>query len=597
MATSTSVATATSLPFRASTPQPAALPAGHAHTVAGQLLLRPQQQHPQQHQHHHGHVGSVSAIAVSSGDTAPSAGLVTAADSESFVSPALTLAAGPSAAVAGIGSSSVSGNSNINTLSTTVSTTISSLHGSSSSNTAGTSNNNNNTVTELGHYQLPATTRSRSSAVIILHPPFPRPVRIIPDVLPDIFGFLQDSSATLHSCALVSTTWHAVALQFLYTSPQLRTVRSLRKLLATLALHPSLCHWIRRLDLSHIRTTILANDLARLLGMLPRVRQLDLSFCRELRDNHVHLLVAHCRPLALAELRLSANRHVTDTSLQELLRHSGPSLRGLCIDECHGVTDRTLQVVAAECTGLQALKLASTATAVTDDGLAALAFPLGTPRCTALRSLQLYDCPALTDASLALLAQACPALASLELFRLPNVSDAALFAMAKHAPLSSLCVGEMPLITDAALCTLGRHCDMRSLTVCHCENITDRGVVEMVRHSPNLRFVDLGLLGDITLVSLVATAQCCPHLTDLVVSGNLHAEAIPTRAVMDVVRAMPRLESLTVFHSRDITLDDAETLARTCPHIRSLFIRQCVHIVPPMADGFCKRFRMQLVVE
>ncbi|KAL2913220.1 hypothetical protein HK105_207222 [Polyrhizophydium stewartii] len=370
-------------------------------------------------------------------------------------------------------------------------------------------------------WQTPAPTPPATPAS---HAPPPAPaaplrqVRIIPDVLPEIFKFLVDATETLHSCALVRHTWRNVVLAVLYARPHFASVWSLRRFTAALARRACLGRWVRQLDLSTIRTTIPPAEFARLFPLVSGVRSVDLSYCRELRDCHVQTLLAQCAQ-TLTAITLAGNKHLTNTSLELIAAHAGVRLRALCIDECHGITDACMQVVASKCTQLVTLKLASTGSLITDASLLALAWPRRARACDSLRTIQLYSCPGVTDASLTLLAQVCPHLAAVELYRLPWVTDMSLAEMARHSgsSLRSLCLGEMPNITDTSICEIGRSCDMHSLTLCHCEHITDRGIVELVRHSPSIGFLDIGLVGDITLVSLVATAQCCPRLQDLVV--------------------------------------------------------------------------------
>ena len=419
--------------------------------------------------------------------------------------------------------------------------------------------------------------------------------RLIHDILPYIFKYLEDQPQTLYQCTQVSRMWTRSALMSLYNTPVVRSVWALRRLSTTLVIRPHFRQWIRNLDLSAIRTVIPSHELSRLFRLLPRVQRLDVSYCRELRDSHLVLLTRQSGK-HLQDMTLAGNRFVTDETIRVVAAHVSSGLVRLCIDECRSITDAALDIVARGCPNLAALKLAFTGYTITDHGLLSLINPV-LPTPLALRTLQLYDCPGISDASLMCLAAACPTITALELFRLDNVSDVSLFAFARYGHLDSLCVGEMPLITDPSIIEIGRLCELRSLTICHCEHITDNGVVEILGHSHNIVFLDLGFVGDISLVSLNAASVFCPLLKDLVVSGNLNAEEIPTAAVISVVSTFSKLESLTVFQSRDITLSDIETIATQCPTIRTTFARQCVNISPQMAEGFSKKHKMQLVVK
>ncbi|EGF79178.1 hypothetical protein BATDEDRAFT_25717 [Batrachochytrium dendrobatidis JAM81] len=421
-------------------------------------------------------------------------------------------------------------------------------------------------------------------------------IRIIPDILPEIFKFLTDKSGVLFSCCLVNRIWYQAALRPLYTSPRLQSVWALRKFTQMLVAKPYLARFVWYLVLSEIRTTISPHILSQLIPLLTHVHHIDLSYCREIQDIHVQTLTRQCGS-ELTSIILAGNRHLTDATIEAIANYIGKSLVSLCIDECHRITNGALSYIASQCTQLTTLKLASTQSNRGDISIASFVWPTTASCCSTLTTLRLYDCTDITDTSLILLAQACSNITAVEMFRLPHVSDIALIAISKHTQLHTLCVGEMRYITDLSICEVGRQCDIRSLTICHCDSITDRGMVELIRHSPNMQFLDIALLGDITLISLVATSQCCPLLQDLVVSGNLYSEGIPTRAVMDIAKTFVGLGSLTIFQSRDIDMDDIEAFALACPNVGCIFVRQCVNISPLLAETFCKTHKTRLIVQ
>ncbi|KAJ3323966.1 hypothetical protein HDV06_000942 [Boothiomyces sp. JEL0866] len=321
----------------------------------------------------------------------------------------------------------------------------------------------------------------------------------------------------------------------------------------------------------------------------PNMVEIDFRNCKNLTDYHLENL--NMRPKALA---FAGSRNVTNSGIFSLVRNCGSSIEKLCIENCSQITDQALIRISKYCLGSN----------ITDDGLLAVAGIYLEKRQQNFKSnalplevLQLYDCPTISDYSLIEIAQNCNQLFFIDFYHLPNVTDQALIAFARYSNLTCISLSELKRITDQSICEIGRCCDITSLTICHNEQITDRGMIELVRLSPNLRLIDISLVGDITLVSLIATVQCCKMLKHVVVSGNLSHECIPTRAILDVVKHVSSLQTLSVFQSQDMTLEDINDLELVCPKLQHLFVRNCVEITMCMAQIFSKTHRLQLITD
>ncbi|KAJ3311485.1 Dynein regulatory complex subunit 6 [Boothiomyces sp. JEL0838] len=331
----------------------------------------------------------------------------------------------------------------------------------------------------------------------------------------------------------------------------------------------------------------------------PNMLEIDFRNCKNLTDYHLEIL--NMRPKSLA---FASCRNIGDSGIFHLVRNCGSFIEKLCIENCCQLTDQSLIRISQYCVNLRYLKLSQLGSNITDDGLLAIAGIHFEKTDNHLKSnalplevLQLYDCPMISDYSLIEIAQNCNHLFFIDFYHLPMVTDQALIAFARYSNLATISLSELKRITDQSICEIGRCCDITSLTICHNEQITDRGMIELVRLSPNLRLIDISLVGDITLVSLIATVQCCKLLKHVVVSGNLSHECIPTRAILDVVKHVSSLQTLSVFQSQDMTLEDITDLESVCPKLQHLFVRNCVEITMCMAQIFSKTHRLQLITE
>lgn len=183
----------------------------------------------------------------------------------------------------------------------------------------------------------------------------------------------------------------------------------------------------------------------------PRLRRLCLNGCSKISSAALEALVARAGS-TLRELQLGYCDKLTDSVVDALVIHS-PQLESLSLYGCLQLTDRAVAALA-RLGALRRLDL-SQCRQVGDAGVVALAS--SSMAVSPLQWLNLYDCPLVTDASLAAIGGNCPSLAFLGLFGLSRVSPRAVEALlSSHGALRRLEVGGAPIWTPREIAALQR---------------------------------------------------------------------------------------------------------------------------------------------
>ncbi|KAI8904805.1 hypothetical protein EDD86DRAFT_194493 [Gorgonomyces haynaldii] len=375
-----------------------------------------------------------------------------------------------------------------------------------------------------------------------------------------------------YSCLLVCRMWYYQVVPLLYHAPSLKTLWATKLFINSCRNNPRLVRYVKKIELSLMRP-LSAEDLSHLLMLDMKLTHLDLRFCRSLNDAHLDLV--HGPTLKFLCI---GNCNITDQGFCSLLRRA-QSLEHLNIQDCASLSDSSLEQLGCSQTLLE-LQLVSLGSHATSRGfLQMYGF------CN-LKSLNLYDCKLIDDQVLQYLSTISVHLTSLQLFRLP-VTDHGMQELVKNCSrLTTLGLSEMKRITDRSLILIGRHLKLEHLVLGHSDNLTDIGVITMLQEQKQLKALDISLVGEITLLSLLAATHCCPLLQDLVLSGNLTCDAVPTKAILSIMAALPCLETFSVFQSMDLLPRDIETMIQNCHRLRQIYIHQCVNIHPCLAESF-----------
>jgi hypothetical protein len=155
-----------------------------------------------------------------------------------------------------------------------------------------------------------------------------------------------------------------------------------------------------------------------------------------------------------------------------------------------------------------------------------------------VRTVSLYSCVAITDASVGHLAR-CTQLQSLDLWMCMPVTDAGLAHLSRCAQLQSLSVAGCE-VTDAGLAHISRCAQLQSLDVSHCDEVTDVGLAHVSRCA-QLQSLDVSYCDEVTDSGLAYVSRCT-QLQSLNVS---YCDEV-TDVGLALVSRCAQLQSLTV---------------------------------------------------
>lgn len=283
---------------------------------------------------------------------------------------------------------------------------------------------------------------------------------IPPELLHQFLSFLPTHA--IRSCALVSRSWNASAIPFLYRDIFLRTYTQFTLLHSTFSSSPNSMHLgvhVRTLTLHRsppflpgwkgyvwsqdpepsplhlpsdenyqelntgdketewLEARVTDADLRPILSQCPNLAAVHLNGCSQLTDTTITLLAKSCKPGMLQTVHLALLRTIMDPTLAILLSHH-PRLCDLDLSLCTSLTPHSIALIADLCgTSLTRLRLNSIAT-LTDESVRTLA-----ARCPNLRLLHLVRCWKVTDAPIRELAMGCPKLRYLSVAFATNVTE------------------------------------------------------------------------------------------------------------------------------------------------------------------------------
>eukprot|EP01137_Pigoraptor_chileana_P021493 Opistho-2@85300 len=190
---------------------------------------------------------------------------------------------------------------------------------------------------------------------------------------------------------------------------------------------------IESLNLSNCRK-ITDESMAAIGAHCGGLRELELSYCKNLSDAGLESIVAKCPKLRLLNLqrctrltkegfgvfRRNPNPHMRTLVLSDLISMDDKAVLDICvgcpniadlrISFCFGISEVALSHIATHCSQLIHLDVSCCGNAVTDSSVAVIA---SSPVLSRLASLNLRNCPLVTDQAVMSLDAGCPALTRL----------------------------------------------------------------------------------------------------------------------------------------------------------------------------------------
>lgn len=221
---------------------------------------------------------------------------------------------------------------------------------------------------------------------------------------------------------------------------------------------------------------------------------------------------------------------------------------------------------------------------VTNFGLSAIA-----RGCPSLRSLSLWDVPAVGDEGLIEIARECHLLEKLDLCHCPSISNRGLVAIAMNSPnLVSLTIESCSNIGNESLSTIGKFCPkLQSVSIKDCPLVGDQGIASLVSSaSSSLTKMKLQVL-NISDFSLAAIGHYCKSITSLVLSGlqNVNQRGF---WVMGNAKGLEMLSSLTITSCKGITDLSLEAVGKGCSNLKHMCVRKCFFVSDNGLVAFAK---------
>ena len=166
---------------------------------------------------------------------------------------------------------------------------------------------------------------------------------------------------------------------------------------------------------------------------------------------------------------------LTDAHVELILARCGAALKVLSVGAPNfgrsGVTDKSIEAVAAQCAGLTELNLRC-CNKLTDRAIEAVA-----SRFTGLTTLNVDSCVNITDSAIEAVAVRCAGLAELNLWGCNKITDRAIEAVASRcAGLTTLHVAWCNLLTDRAIEAVAARCAGLTALSMQFTSLTDRSL-------------------------------------------------------------------------------------------------------------------------
>ncbi|XP_050459937.1 F-box/LRR-repeat protein 7-like isoform X2 [Cataglyphis hispanica] len=176
------------------------------------------------------------------------------------------------------------------------------------------------------------------------------------------------------------------------------------------------------------------------------------------------------------------------------------NLKHLTINNCSGITVRTLKAIGVHCKSLNELEI--------EGGLlfAEKADVLHLTKLVNLKVLKFIYNPLVSDEFLINLAQQCQQLIYLDITGALDVTDSGLAAVATLPKLEKLIISYIRKITDNGLENM---CGLKELECRKCTLFSDEGMSKFIRSSPQLQLLDISGCHNISNITLDAAKDAC----------------------------------------------------------------------------------------
>ncbi|XP_044001388.1 uncharacterized protein LOC122847647 [Aphidius gifuensis] len=228
-----------------------------------------------------------------------------------------------------------------------------------------------------------------------------------------------------------------------------------------------------------------------------------LGMCCDIMPDLANTIVKYCK--SLKYLRIHYPHELIDKTAFEKLTEL-ENLECLILNGLHIVHEESITAISKNCKKLKHLEIPYCFQLFSSpnvlDELSKLQY---------LEHLSLCAAFEFEDSTIIAIANNCKNLKSLDIQDYPALTEAALVALTNLKNLEKLNVGSLDIITDSFLIKL------RGLKKLHCNlcmNITDAGVIQFIKNNPDLEKISVGGIDNITIDLIIGADQATKNRTN-----------------------------------------------------------------------------------
>lgn len=310
------------------------------------------------------------------------------------------------------------------------------------------------------------------------------------------------------------------------------------------------------------------------LTQLPRLREIDLSYCNQLTSTGIQGLLKANR--MLKSIKMSDFNHgeqtpgYIDGALMIAIGLYCPNLTKLDLSMATApAVDVTAAPFEAMLKGLSALEeLRISHYSKPNNILPALGM-----YCPRLKRLEInkIEC---SDDDFTSMCQGCPLIEFIDLQNNPNLTDISILSLATQCTmLKEVFITQADNITDHSLCTLFTSCtQLTSFTLINSPHITDKAILKLLKCCSKIRHIGLLCNPRLTDYCILAIATHCPLIQRLEIGLT---PPLTHETIVQLSRYCKNIHTLFLAGSDLINNDTLLAILTNCKHLTNLNIQYC----------------------
>ena len=214
-----------------------------------------------------------------------------------------------------------------------------------------------------------------------------------------------------------------------------------------------------------------------------RLKTIDLSFCKRIRDGALKALSETCQKLRILDLTACPN--LSGKGIEAIGRNCR-LLTELTLEDCPWLKSETLLLLATRCKYLKKVNVKGCGQ-IEDRALIAMA-----KKNNALESLNISGCHKTTTSAIRSLVFCCSGINELAMGDCIAVDDLGLRHLALSKEITHIDMDGCSVLSAKTLAKIGSNCKkIRRLSLSGCNKINSRSLVTVVVNNPKLEYIDI----------------------------------------------------------------------------------------------------------